>query len=167
MRAALALVVLAGCSSVREGNPTTFEDLSLWVPYGWQAREVPSPVARHAMEWTPSDNEAKESLTLLRTEPRAAFAQHGATAIAPYLAQAQAQLPRASFAAPQPFASQHGLRGVRIEGQFVPPGQTVPYRRLHAIVPVDDHLLHVIYTAREPDREAFDLVLDTLQKRGG
>ncbi len=55
-----------------------------------------------------------------------------------------------------------------MEGSFTPAGVTQPYGRVHAVVVDGDSLVHVLYTAQQPDAslETFDGVLDTLQRKG-
>jgi hypothetical protein len=111
-------------------------------------------------EWTPSDNAHKESVDVFRVA-RAAAAKSPTDRIERFLVEAQQKLLQGRFSAPSHFTTRHGLKGVRIEGEFLPPNQTNKYQRLHAVLVDGTSLVHVIYTAREADRENFELVVSS------
>ena len=60
-----------------------------------------------------------------------------------------------------------GLHGARIEVDFVPPGTRRVYHRVHAVIVAGDSLVHVMYTAGDPDLsfEALNLVLGSLRHK--
>jgi hypothetical protein len=154
------------CSSSSSVERATLGNLTYDVPANWSSRDF-SARDRAMLEWTPRENERKESVTVIRAE-RAALAKSGGTRrVERLLQEAQAKLPSGKFSAPVRFATRHGFEGVRIEGAFTPPNQTQPYQRLHAILIDGTSLLHVIYTAREADREAFETVVESFQQNRG
>lgn len=111
------------------------------------------------IEWTPPDNERKESIVVIRREMAAMSKHHGR--LGGLLVQASAQLDRAKFKQPERVSTKHGLVGARIDVSFVPTGQSTPYQRIHAVLVEGTHLVHVIYTGHELDREVFEAVPET------
>lgn len=167
MKRLILLALMAACSSSGPALDTaTIGSLSFGVPSGWERKEL-SNHDRAMAEWTPAadDNERKEALTVVRTE-RPAMAKATPRQLQRSLADAQRHLPLGTFSAPTSFTTRHGLRGVRVEGQFVPPGRGTPYRRIHAVLVDGTALVNVLYTARELDRESFDAVLDSFIGKG-
>ena len=75
------------------------------------------------METTPS-----------RTERSPAVAKAGLPALEPYLRAAQRSLPQVQMRAVKQVATLHGLAGVRVDVDFVPPGMNERYRRVHAVL---------------------------------
>jgi hypothetical protein len=63
--------------------------------------------------------------------------------------------------------TKHGLTGARLSVDFVPQGQTATYHRVHVLLVEDKALVSVIYTAREPNAETLDLVLETIRHEEG
>ncbi len=167
-RWSLALLgCLVGCASPGpSAERAVLDGLAYLVPAGWNSRDLSDRRAR-IIVWSPPDNTRKETVTIMRTEPLPRVSKAGPDRLAALLEQAQRSLPSARFGAPLRFTSKHGLAGLRIEGELVPPlGDQRPYRRLHAVL-VDattSSLVHVLYTASIPDREAFELVIDSLRR---
>lgn len=163
----IALALLgASCSSSRTIDFATLGNLSYAVPTGWSSQ----PIADQRItmvQWTPDDNDAKESMMIMRTSPRAALAKAGPPYLVRLLAEAQTGLAKGSFSKPSSVRTQHGFVGARLEGTFVPTGQSQPYHRIHAVVVDGDSLVHVMYTAKVPDPEAFEIVLDSLTRKAG
>ncbi|MBA3398226.1 MAG: hypothetical protein H0T89_36710 [Deltaproteobacteria bacterium] len=161
------LIALAGCND--PGRPTEIHELGTLeyeLPAGWQAQEQVSH-GRRIVVWSPTHNPRKETITLVRSEPLPALTKAGAAAVSQHLAAAQLAL-RGRFMPATTFKTSHGLAGARMEGSFTPAGVTQPYGRVHAVVVDGDSLVHVLYTAQQPDAslETFDGVLDTLQRKG-
>lgn len=79
---------------------------------------------------------------------------------------ASAQVPGAKISATGPVKTEHGLSGVRIELDYVPPGMKHSYHRVHAVLVDGSTLVHVLYTARTPDPtlETFNQVLATIHE---
>ena len=120
-----------------------------------------------AIEWVPRDNDVKKrSLVILRSE-RLAIARAGIARAEPLLSEALRGLPQGNFSPATRFTTRHGFPGVRVEGSFLPRQQTRRYRRFHSILIVDDSLVHVLATAELADREEFDAVVDSFQRKGG
>jgi hypothetical protein len=165
--APIAIAALAAsCNSERTIDFATLDGVSYAVPTGWNSR----PLSDHRIamvEWIPEDNDAKESVTITRTSPRPAIAKAGAPQIERLLAQAQTSLPKGTFAAPSRLRTEHGFMGARLEGTFVPSGQTEPYQRIHGVFVDGDALVHVVYTAKVPDREVFEIVVNSLTRKAG
>jgi hypothetical protein len=162
------LCCLAGCASSGSTERATLDDLAYSVPAGWNSRDVSDRRARIII-WSPTDSTRQETVTIVRTEPLPVVAKAGLDRVAGLLEQAQRGLPRARFGAPTRFTTRHGFSGVRIEGEIASPlGDQRAYRRLHAVL-VDattSSLVHVLYTANVPDRDAFELVVDSLRREG-
>jgi hypothetical protein len=159
------LYLAAACSSSSSAvERATIGSLAFDAPGGWTRRDL-STHQRAMVEWRPADHEREESVAVVRVE-RPALAKGKDSQLERLLQEAQANLPRGTFGQPARFSTKHGLWGVRIEGELVQPGQTVPVHRLHAVLVEGTALVHVIYTARELDREAFELVVDSM-RRGG
>jgi hypothetical protein len=118
--------------------------------------------------WQPDDNDRKESITVIRTGLSPAVAKAGASGIEPYLAAAQRSLPDARVSKTKRITTAKGLHGARVDVEFTPQGQSEPYRRAHVVLVDGSALVHVLYTALEPDRDfdALGVVLDNLQHEG-
>lgn len=162
---AIALAT-AGCSSEPALDRATIGNLEYGVPSGWSSRDL-SQWERTGIEWRPDadDNEHKESLIILSTE-RPAMAKATPGYLGKLLGDAQHTLPGAVFSRPTAFTTRHGLAGVRVEGDLVPTSQGKTYRRMHAVIVDGGSLVHVLYTARELDRERFEAVVDSFAKKG-
>ncbi len=68
-----------------------------------------------------------------------------------------------------PIASDHGLSGVEVEIAFIPPGQSTRYHRVHAALLDGNRIVHVLYTAADPDPAltTFKQVIASLQHEEG
>ncbi|MEO8698735.1 MAG: hypothetical protein ABI867_01795 [Kofleriaceae bacterium] len=164
---AVLLLVAASCASERKTELATLGNLSFDVPSGWNSRPL-SDQRLTIMEWTPdtSVNDSKESLVIIRTQSRPAITKAGPSQLVRLLGEAQTGLAKSAFTKPTRLRNPHGFVGARIEGSFVPQGQTAPYQRLHGVFVDGESLLHVIYTARTLDREAFETLVDSLHRKG-
>jgi hypothetical protein len=156
------LAELASCaSSAPAVDLAKIETLEYAVPAGWKQRDVSSPFEK-AHEWKPDgENERKESLVVSRVA-RPALAK-SRPHLRRTIVEANNQLPRARFSPPTSFVTRGGLPGLRVEGTFTPPNQAVAYHRIHAVLVDEASLVHVLYTARELDREHIEAVLDGLR----
>ena len=161
----IVILLLVACST--SGPPqletTSLGSLEYGAPAGWRSRDLSTP-RNVTIEWTPPNNEAKRAITIIRAE-RPALAANVAH-VERLLAEAVRGLPRGSFAPTTRFTSRNGLAGVRVEGTFVPAGQTRTYQRMHAILLVDDALVHVVATAVSADREELDAVVESVHRKG-
>lgn len=158
----IAAMTVLSCSSEPDGDPAKIATFEYRVPSSWSSHDV-SNAERAAVEWTPAPNERKEAISVLVSERRPADAKAGVGHVQRLLEASQQAL-HGKFSAAVPFTTKHGLHGVRIEGEFVPVGQTEPYRRMHAVLIDGTVLLHVLYTAKRADRAGFDLVVDSFQR---
>lgn len=161
----LLLVTLASCSEPEPAFDTaTLATLEYRIPEGWQARDR-STLQRATVEWTPKvDNDRKESLVISRVDSPALAAAKSRPHLKRTLVDANAHLPGALFGAPRAFITRAGLFGLRVDGTFTPPDlrrdQAASYHRTHAVLALGESLVHVLYTARDPDREHIEVVLD-------
>lgn len=166
----LAAILLVACASGDDGPPRVrvkHASLSFDVPADWQRVDYSRRGVATAV-WQPNDNDRKESITVIRTEQSPAVAKAGATGIEPYLAAAQRSLPKARVSKTKRFTTASGLEGARVELEFIPQGMSEPYRRVHAVVADGSSLVHVLYTAKQPDQDtdAIGVVLANLQHEG-
>lgn len=172
-RAATTLIAASCSTSAPSGDPATLGHTAYVVPSGWSAKDL-STHQRALFEWTPSSgenesgaNDHKESLDVFRADrPALARAKNGEHHIEQLLQDAVQKLPGGAFGAPTHFTTTYGLRGVRVEGRFTPSGQKASYTRFHAVLVEGASLLHVVYTARDADRDHFDLVVDSFRAEG-
>jgi hypothetical protein len=151
----IALTLVACASSDPPLEHATIGSLEYGAPSGWVSRDL-SGRNLPSFEWTPLDNEHKQSITIVRRERPIASSSRQLGAL---VASAQ---PTGRFGAPNQITTKSGLRGVRIEGAFARGSTT--YHRIHAVLVDGSSLVHVIYTAREPDRETFDAVVDSFRQ---
>ncbi len=167
-RLAVLVTVFTGCSSSGPSlERASIGSLAFATPSGWAKRDL-SNRQRTMFEWAPSadDNDRKESLTVVRAD-RPATAKATAEQLQRFLAGAQRGMAAATFSTPQSFTTRHGFRGVRVEGDFMAPqAGGARYRRIHAVIVDGTSLVNVLYTAREPDRENFDAVIDSFFRDG-
>jgi hypothetical protein len=169
MRCSILLLLIAGCGS----QPMSREEASLGplafdVPSGW-TRSDWKQRGQLTAQWVPSDNERKESITLIRTERSPAQAKAGVEALLPVLAAAQRSLDDASMSKVTPIETSRGMQGARVEVAFRPPGLSEQYRRVHVVLLDGQALVHVMYTARELDDDlrALEAVLNTIRDEEG
>lgn len=145
----------------------TFASLAFDVPAQWQRTDQTRRGVATAV-WQPEDNDRKESITVIRTDLSPAVAKAGASAIELYLAHAHRSLPHARTSKVQRITTAKGLDGARVDLDFTPPGQNENYRRVHVVLVDGSSLVHVLYTAKHPDRDlgALGAVLDNLHHEG-
>lgn len=161
----LAVTLVMACSS---SSSPSLESASLGgveygAPAGWTSKDMSTP-RFVSIEWTPAENDAKKrSLTIIRAERPALVANLGH--VERLLVDALRNLPSGSFAPATRFTTRHGFSAIRVEGTFVPPGQARTYWRMHAILVVDNALVHVMSTAVISDREEFDAVVESFQRK--
>jgi hypothetical protein len=171
MRHSIAIGILLAIASCGPSGPpvenTTFGTLAFQIPAQWHSRTL-SDVYTERIEWTPIDNPDKQSIVVMHTSPRPADIQAGTDDIQRLLEAAQQGLANATFGKPARIQNEFGFHGAVIEGSFVPPGQTTTYHRLHAVL-VDRQMksfVHVLFTGRVVDREVFEVVVDSVARRG-
>lgn len=169
-RIALALV-LASCGGSSGTQHVAFAKLVFDMPSDWSSHDSIWRGTSTAV-WTPDENaDAKESVTVIRSEKAAPVAQAGSPTLDSLVASADAGLPGAKTSSVIPILTQSGLAGVRVEVEFTPPGMRERYHRVHIVLVDHAHvsLIHVMYTARNPDekRSALNLVLSTIRESEG
>jgi len=164
MRCLTLVALIAACSSSEpprehvQLGPLTFD-----VPADWSRVEANRRGVSTAI-WSPPENVRKETLTVTRSLLVPVTAQAGPLVLQEQLARANT-LPGAKRSGVEFFVSQQGLNGARVELDYVPPNSSERYHRIHAVLVDGDALVHVLYTARDPDTElaALQLVLATIR----
>jgi hypothetical protein len=168
MKHLLLALTFASCapSQTSLGRPTLAGDLGLDIPPGWTVRDY-SDNARTVLQWTaPSELDRRGASVLVVRVENSAHARSTPDELGRWLFDAQRRLPQSSFKPPIAFVTANGFPGVRVEGEFVPPNHHAAYRRLHAVIVDGTSLVHVIYTARQLDRENFDEIVDSFSREG-
>ena len=159
MKAAMIFVLASCTSSAPSLDPAKLDKLDFGVPSGWTSRDL--SLQHLVVEWRPvGDNERKESLVISRVDNPAYTAEKSRPHLKRELVAANHELPGAAFGVPRAFVTRSGLFGLRVDGSFTPPAQTATYHRTHAILVEGTALVHVLYTARDPDRDSLEAVLD-------
>lgn len=158
----IVALVATACGGGSTHRHVAIANLSYDVPADWQFADT---TGRGLMEsvWTPDgDNQRKESVTVIRSERSPATAHAGASTIERLLRDS---LLGARILTTGPITTLRGLSGVRVETDFVPPGLSTSYHRVHVVLVDGPVLVHVMYTSKTPDvnAEAFNLVLRTIQ----
>lgn len=140
------------------------DQVTVEVPNGWvrsdQSRDglvtaIYAPEAK--------DNERKESITVMRTERVPAVAHDGLDTIRRLLTDAEAGLRDAKASSAIPTKTTSGLSGVSISVDFVQPELRRRYHREHAVFVDGSSLVHVIYTAEDPDPTVFPVITASLR----
>ena len=168
---AASVVMTIGCGAIGGGERTSqlakLGSLSFALPDDWQRTDSTVGDAVTSV-WTPSGaNDAKESVTIVRIE-RAAQ-KVGDTPLDLLLAGAQGTLRDARISHRETISTPQGFTGARLRVAFKPAGQDRIYRRAHATLRDGTALVHVLYTAAEPDEtfEVFHTVLETIRHEEG
>jgi hypothetical protein len=161
------LAAVASCSGGSSNQHIAFAHLSFEVPHDW-ANQDSKWHGLATSVWTPSENERKESVTVMRSERARAVALAGSQMLEGLVANAQRALPDARVSAVVPVSTRGGLSGMRVDLDYVPPGLREHYHRVHVVLIDGNSLVHVLYTAKAPDQAmtTFNLVLDTLREEG-
>lgn len=161
------LIALAACQSSSDDpidrQHANIAKLSFDAPATWQRKDTRLRTSSTSV-WTPLNNAAKESITVIRTQVHLK-ASAGLSEVEQLLLKAQTGLREAHVSAPSQVSSASGLRGVQVNLDYIPSNMTTRYHRVHAVLRDGDALIHVFYTAVEPDEnnEAFRLVLNSLR----
>jgi hypothetical protein len=166
MRALIGVALVAASACGNDSLATQnvhIGSLSFDVPSEWERHDA-NRRAVEISEWTPEENARKESLTVIRSQTSPAVAKAGAPALTPLLEEAQKSLANVHASRVTQLMTPRGIAGARIEVDFVPPGSKENYHRVHAVfVDGAGALVHVLYTARQPNPKAFDVVLNSLR----
>ncbi|MBA3540368.1 MAG: hypothetical protein H0T79_12200 [Deltaproteobacteria bacterium] len=154
------LLALAACSSSSTNDNVDRQhgrtgNLGYDVPAAWQHKDSNDRTSSTSV-WTPTNNPAKESISVIRTEVHLAPSA-GPAEIQQLLIQAQNGLRNAKVSSPSQIVSDAGLRGAQVSVDYLPPNMTQRYHRVHAVLLDGDSLVHIFYTAVDPDqsRQAF------------
>lgn len=171
----LVLVALcaatSACGAIGGGERTNqlakLGSLSFALPDDWQRTDSAVGDAVTSVWTPPGANDAKESVTIIRIE-RAAQ-KVGDTPLDLLLSGAQGALQDARISHRETISTPQGFAGARLRVAFKPAGQDRVYRRVHATLRDGTALVHVLYTAAEPDEtfEVFHTVLETIRREEG
>ena len=160
----LSLGLLAGCTV---DAPMSFvrvkvSKASIEVPSDWhRADETRRGLV--SATYTPANNDHKESIVITRTERAPAVAHEGVATAQRLLTEAEGGLRGAKGSAAVPLSTTSGLSGAFISVDFVPPGRSTTYHRAHAVFIDGTALVHVMYTAADPDPMIFGAVVASLR----
>ncbi len=162
----VALVVACASTEPMPSRTDHLGPLTFDVPADWTRVDSVNGGMRTSV-WTPSSNERKESISVVRIE-RAALKVKGTTLEA-LVESAQGSLQGARIAKIAKVTSSRGLTGVRASVSFTPRLQTTTYHRTQATLIDGDALIHIFYTAVDPDDtvEPFTMVLDSIRHEEG
>jgi len=162
---AFLAVLLVSCDAdhARDSQTARLGNLALEVPADWKANAgVPSVLSA---TWVPGgENYRKESVTILRSDVDQQFFRRGAKFLEQMLHSAQLGLPRAKLSKATPITTKEGFAGLQIGVEFAPIGVGATYHRVHVVLFDKTGVIHVLYTARDPDpdRAVLEMVLATL-----
>jgi hypothetical protein len=143
-------VVAASCSSSSSTQHISFARLSFDLPTEWQKIDTSRRDVATAT-WAPEDNASAESIVVIRTELAPTLSHADPATFASLLEEAQASLDEVHATPARPVRTAHGLSGMRIDLDYEPTGLYVPYHRVHVALIDGSSVIHVLYTAREPD----------------
>lgn len=165
----LAIIVATVLSACGDTPPPTqevqFGPLTFEVTADWVRKDTSKPGWASSM-FTPSDNGRFESLTVLRS--RRSDSKN--STLQQLLVSAQRSLRDVKVTNLRTVRTAKGLLGAQVDVSFKPEGAKQTYRRTHVVLSESDKtLVHVIYTARLPDKEerALNVVLDSMRIAGG
>lgn len=161
------LVLLAACNS--GALPVEAQEigaLEYEMPNNWKVH-VRQESGRQVAEWVPDENDRKESITIVYSEPLPALAKAGRGHVARHLVDLQRTL-HGTFDSPVQVKSRHGFAGVSVDGSFTPSDAAHPYHRTHAALIADDRIVHVLYTAPQgvSNRELVSAVINSFHRKG-
>jgi hypothetical protein len=168
MRSLLLIGLVAACASTEPmaSRAEHLGPLQFDVPSDWTRTDYVNGGTSTSV-WTPATNDRKESIAVIRVE-RGAMKIKGAT-LESLVESAHASLANARVERTERISTNHGLIGAKTSLSFTPRGTTIAYHRTQATLVDGDALVHLFYTALEPDDsvEPFRLVLDSLRHGEG
>jgi hypothetical protein len=159
------LLVAAGCGGGSDATQSVqLASLTFDVPASWERHDANRRQVEIS-EWAPDQNPRRESITVIRTLTAPAVASAGQVALPPLLAASQKALANARTSRVTSVTTDKGLAGARVEVDFVPPGLKATYHRTHVVL-LDGFgaLVHVLYTAREPNAATLNAVLASIHR---
>ena len=151
MKATLAVAVVvalaASCSNRMPGvKHVHVAQLGYDMRDDWQ-KDIATQRGVVTTVWTPEENDHKESVTVIRTDRSPAVASRAGETLSHLLARAE----HADASHVAPVFTPFGLAGARVDTTFTPPNVDATYHRVHAVLVDGTSLVHVLYTALEPD----------------
>jgi hypothetical protein len=169
-RLALTIVLLASCrggdSLPVPSELVRVDGFELEVPLDWQRTDLPRDRAS-AVVWAPAVNPRKESIMLIHSRFPSAAEVPDAVEAEELIAATQKVFARARTSPLSPVTTQGGFKGTRIDVDFEK--GSASYHRIHVVLRDQANktdLVHVLYTAQQPDPNAIplELVLETLRR---
>jgi hypothetical protein len=160
----LLLLAISACGDDSISTQSArFGHLSFEVPSDWERHDA-NRRSVEISEWSPDENPRKESITVIRSQTSPAVAKAGVPALTPLLAEAQKSLTSVRASRVSQVTTSRGLAGARIELDFIPPDSKDSYHRIHVVfVDRTGALVHVLYTAKKPSANTFEIVLNSLR----
>ena len=163
MRALFVLALLAtACNTGVDGDvaPVALGPIEVVPPAGWVAQEL-GPMTR---QWTPANNRRSESITVIVAPKPLGDSER----VFELTRQAQDLLRDVRITASSTISGADGNGGRRLDVSFRPEGSRRLYQRSHAVLVIGDHVVHVLYTATDPDpeRAALNGVVASVQEGG-
>lgn len=148
-RLVAGVLLLASClaapDDAQRGSEVVVGNVTLRAPADWQTQSLD---ASSRQVWTPDDNFRKESLAI-RVVPRPA--QDSDESLLDSVTRVVSALPSAKVTRREKTTTKRGLPSLFVELTFVPPGQNDRYTRAHATFVGRTNLIHIFYTARQPE----------------
>lgn len=148
----------AACSDVHTPQQIQFGNLGFELPDTWS--EASGGGGADNRMWVPTENDRRESIVMIRSKLPDGVSLDNLSGL---LADAQTGL---ASSRPQVATAElgNGLRGARVEFDYIPPGHPHPYHRVHTVFVDGASLIHVFYTAKDsdPTLSALSGVLRTL-----
>jgi hypothetical protein len=160
----MALLAASACSTDAVATQRAqLASLSFDVPADWERHDA-NRRSVEISEWSPDENPRKESITVIRSQTSPAVAKAGVSAWEPLLAASQKSLTNVRASRVTRLTTARGISAARVELDFVPAGAKQSYHRIHAVL-VDSTgtLVHVLYTAQQPNPKVFDAVIHSLR----
>ncbi len=152
-----ALVLGSACNSERVQRDSIAQ-VDYIVPSSWHSAKSATKTSATVV-WTPEDNLRKESISIVSSPIDEALAKSGPSALGPLVARAQGALGQIPAPSVAPISNEHGLSGVEVQVDFTPPGQNTRYHRVHAALLDGSRVIHILYTAADPDSSLATLKL--------
>jgi hypothetical protein len=132
---------------------------------GWKRTDTRDRRTTTAM-FTPVANGRRESITVIHSELGPIAAKYTPEMLSSLLLKAQSKFAQAKVTPVAKLTTPEDLAGVRVEVDYVPPGLSQSYHRVHVILARKTGLVHVVYTSPAPDPEQAMLqqVVNTLHE---
>lgn len=163
MKYLLLAVAVSACGGSSSYQHVRIAQLGFDIPGEWHAQDT-TWRGLVTSTWTPEDNDAKESLVVMRSERSPVVATAGAATIQRLLVAAQP--PGARMSPLKPVVTAHGFAGTRVDLDFTPAGLRERYHRVHIVLVDGESLVHVLYTARRPDeaQRTLNIILASIRE---